>query len=111
MYIPDNPVLEAFDIACDHFVDLRAPRRDLLLVGGKGIHGLSTEIADIVNSTLKVVTLVFHEYANHIVSSVSSRLFLVVREDVLYSEWLREISLRILGNKPTFDQVTRSFAP
>ena len=108
--IPDNPILEALDISCDHFVDLRAPRWDLLFVSGKGIDGLRTEIANIVNSTLKVVTVVCHENADHIVRFISLRQFLAVREDILYDDRLRKISLRIIGSKPTFDQVTKSFA-
>lgn len=106
--IPDNPVLEALDISLDHVVDLWAPRWDLLLVSGKSIDSLRTEIANVVNSTLKAVAVVCHKYADHIVRSVSLRLLLVVREDILYDEWLRKVSLRIL-DKPTFDQVTRSF--
>lgn len=97
MDIPDNPVLEALDISYDHAIDLRAPRWDLLFVGGKSIHVLLTEIANIVNSTLKGVTVVCHEYADHIVRTISSRLFRVVGEDILYDERLRKFSLRILG--------------
>lgn len=81
--IPDDPVLEALDISCDHAVDLRAPRWELLLVSGKSIDGRRTEIANIINGTLKGVTVVCHEYADHIVRSISLRLFLVVREDIL----------------------------
>ena len=90
MDIPDNPVLEAFDISGDHLVDLWAPRWDLCLVSGKSIHGLRTQITNIVNSTLKAVTVVCHEYADHIVRTISSGLFRIVREDILYDEPLRK---------------------
>jgi hypothetical protein len=86
MDIPDDPVLEALDICCDHVVDLWAPRWDLLLVRGKSIDGLRTQIANIVNSALKAVTVVRHENTDHVVRSISLRLFLVVREDILYNK-------------------------
>ena len=85
MDTPDNPVLKALHISCDHVVDLWAPRRELLFVSRKRIDSLRTELANIINSTLKGVTVVFHEYADHIVS-ISSSLFLIVREDILYIE-------------------------
>jgi hypothetical protein len=82
MNTPNNPILEALDISCDHVVNLWAPRWELLLISRKRIDGLRTEFASIVNSALKVVTVVFHEYADHVVS-IASSLFLVVRENIL----------------------------
>ena len=84
MNIPDNPVLELLNISYNHVVDLWAPRWDLFLVGDKRVHSIRTEIANIVNSTLKAVAVVRHKYADHIVRCISMRLLLVVREKILY---------------------------
>jgi hypothetical protein len=85
MDIPNNPVLEALDISNNHVVDFWAPRWDLLFVSGKSINGLRTEITNIGNSTLKAVTVVCHENADHVVRSITLRQFLAVREDILYN--------------------------